>query len=736
MIERPDVVSNQSSSPGFQDYLHILRRRRAIIIQSFLLVLVAGTVLTGLQSPVYRAVSRLLVTPPSYVINSVSTDPISSLFMQPSNYSPATQVEMLQRADIRSKVAQRLGLKALPQVKVEVLEGTSIIQVAVEGENRVVVADTANAFVDIYTQDVKETATGALRNALKFASDQEESSRKRAELNFDRLSRLKKKNSLPDIENTRQSQQEIVRSLALSYNTSRAQLDEARRRIAFSEAKLTSLSKTRSDVPTWQADPSIQQLQIRIDDLDTELRALGEDLGANNQVVVSKNRLVQDLRRRMAEYKRNFADRTQRLNPVWQTLSDQIIQQEIEAAALATRAANLSSSLAEATKRLEQIPSLERLYIQYDSEWKAGIERAKYWGDRKRDIELRLQTAGQNQAVRDIEKAAVPVLPIRPNRQQNIGLAALFGLFVGLALALVLELVDDRINSPEDAERTFGLPTLGLIPLVEEEGLRLIRDIATFSPLMESYRTLRTNVNFAAVGAPMRSLLVTSSVPAEGKSTTVANLAMSFAMDGKRVIVVDADLRRPSQHKLFRETLSPGLTDLLLDTHSIEDVVRSTGVDRVSLITAGSPPPNPAELLGSGAMKRVIADLGARADIVIFDSPPSLAVADSVVLATLMDGVAVVVGFGETKRSSTRRAIDILRRANTRVFGTVLNRLSSSAGGYYYYYYYSGKYYAPVEIESTAPGTPVSAVPEGDTGSGADSALPVGRGDRGKEGDA
>jgi capsular exopolysaccharide synthesis family protein len=191
-------------------------------------------------------------------------------------------------------------------------------------------------------------------------------------------------------------------------------------------------------------------------------------------------------------------------------------------------------------------------------------------------------------------------------------------------------------------------------------------------------------------------MIVTSSVPAEGKSTTVANLAMSMAMENKRVIIVDADLRRPSQHKLFKVDSSPGLTDILLGTHRLDQVLRETGVPNVRLLPAGTPPPNPAELLGSREMQRLIDQLKEISDLVLFDSPPTLAVADSVVLSSRVDGVLLVIAFGETKKANTRKAQELLGRANAHVLGTVLNRMESPSSGYYY-----GKYYVPATIDAT-----------------------------------
>ena len=344
--------------------------------------------------------------------------------------------------------------------------------------------------------------------------------------------------------------------------------------------------------------------------------------------------------------------------------------------------------MATETARLEKFPTWESEYAKLLRDYKSYADQTALFNSKIGDLQLRQETSKATASI--LQSATVPSVPIRPKKAQNIVMAGLLGLFFGLCLALLQELFDDRINSPEEAERVLRLPNLGQVPMIEEEGLRLIKDISAFSPLMESYRSVRTNINFAAVGSPIRSLVVTSSVPAEGKSTTVANLAMAMALDSKRVIIVDADLRRPSQHKLFKIDSSPGLTDLLVGTHTIDDVLRDTGVNGVSVIPAGSPPPNPAELLGSAAMGHLLATLEASADVVLFDTPPALAVADSVVLASRTNGVVLVIGYGETKKTNTRKAIEILSRANAHVLGTILNRMDGPSSGYYY-----GKYYVP-----------------------------------------
>jgi capsular exopolysaccharide synthesis family protein len=251
---------------------------------------------------------------------------------------------------------------------------------------------------------------------------------------------------------------------------------------------------------------------------------------------------------------------------------------------------------------------------------------------------------------------------------------------------------DEIFLTQEQAEEELGVHVLGMIPMIEEEGLRLIRNTSRFSPLMESYRWLRTSIYFATVDRPVRTLLVTSSVPAEGKSTTVANLASALALDNKKVIVLDTDLRRPQLHKSFETSAWPGVTDVLVGTHGLVEVLRETTEPLVRFIPAGSPPPNPAELLGSPAMRQFLTELEGFCDIVLLDSPPcAVGVADSLVLATRVNGVLLVIG-EETRKRNVRMAMTVLSRARANVIGTAFNRIEGVSGSYYY-----GKYYVPTE---------------------------------------
>ncbi len=206
------------------------------------------------------------------------------------------------------------------------------------------------------------------------------------------------------------------------------------------------------------------------------------------------------------------------------------------------------------------------------------------------------------------------------------------------------------------------------------------------SPIAEAYRTLRTNLEFSNLDKSLRALVVTSASSEEGKSTTLANLAVTIAQSGKRVILVDADLRRPTQHQIFDLKNNAGLTDIVRDESLLANPpLQETNVPNLHVLTSGQTPPNPAEILGSKRMSEIIAALLERAEIVLLDAPPLLAVTDAAVLSSKVDGVLLVVSAGKTKRENARKAQTQLEKINARVIGAVLNNVKAESGAQYYY---------------------------------------------------
>ena len=262
------------------------------------------------------------------------------------------------------------------------------------------------------------------------------------------------------------------------------------------------------------------------------------------------------------------------------------------------------------------------------------------------------------------------------------------GLIFGFGLASIIEYLDDTIKTPTDVDQYLKTPILGTIPFLKHTAFPLMTQLSRHSALAESVRTLRSNLKFAILDEPIKTLLVTSASPAEGKTMIVANLGIGMAQAGRRVIIVDADLRHPSLHKIFGIDNSIGLTNVLVGEVDVDAVLRPAEVDGLTLLPSGPIPPNPAELLDSQPMKKLVEMLDSKADFIIFDSPPTLAVTDAQVLASNLDSVLLLLAAGEVRKDAAIGANQLLANARAKLMGVVLNKIHITREGYYYYYYH------------------------------------------------
>lgn len=293
--------------------------------------------------------------------------------------------------------------------------------------------------------------------------------------------------------------------------------------------------------------------------------------------------------------------------------------------------------------------------------------------------------------------SAVPAYRIGTTMMQKVLLGVLVGLLLGLGGAFFLEYLDQTIKNAADVQRVVGVPVLGQIPYEAKlaqsaNGKRhpivVMSALGPDDPAAEAYRALRTNVTFVGADKPLQFIAVTSPSPGEGKSTTATNLAVTLAQGGNRTILVDGDLRRPLIHRAFDLNQEPGLTDVLIGRVSQREAIRPQVTPQLDILPAGSSPPNPSELLGSGAMHALVADLRRQYDYIVIDTPPTLPVTDAAVVATSADATILVLRSGDTEENAASRAIDMLRRVNARVAGAVLNGVARRHDQYYTYYSY------------------------------------------------
>lgn len=387
--------------------------------------------------------------------------------------------------------------------------------------------------------------------------------------------------------------------------------------------------------------------------------------------------------------------------PRLSALRDRLNESEVSLRGLRSRVDILAGRIAARESELSRIPEQMTELARLERE-RESAERLALGLDQRLQ-ETRVAESAELGYAEVIRSADTPTKPVAPNRPRTILLGLLLGLGLGVTLALGRSRLDQALRRPAQL-RDLGYPVLGVIPditeLLKEDfggaerveyggreiATRLISLINPMSTAAEAYRGLRTSIQFSRPDAPIQTILVTSASPSEGKSTTAANIAIVMAQAGRRTLLIDADLRRPTAHKVFGTTRSPGLSDYLNGTQSPRDI---TVADNLDVLPAGSFVPNPAEFLGSKAFRSLLEMFRETYDIVVIDSPPVMAATDPVLLSTQMDATVVVASAGKTKDFELSYAIEELTNVGGRVVGVVLNRFDiSKEYGYRYQYAY------------------------------------------------
>ncbi|HEU4835738.1 MAG TPA: polysaccharide biosynthesis tyrosine autokinase [Pyrinomonadaceae bacterium] len=474
---------------------------------------------------------------------------------------------------------------------------------------------------------------------------------------------------------------EAAYNAAKSPEAANALVDEATKQNGDLEAKLIELRQKRALllVDATEEAPEVKEVDQQIAELDKQLK----DLRSRKSATLMTNlntRYQQALEREQSLRKAFEQQRAQTLSQNEAAINYRIIQQEIE-----TNKSLLNGLLQ---------------------------------GAKENDVVL----AGKPNNISIVDYALTPDTPVGPNRTRTVMAAFFLSIGLGLGLALFFEYLDDTVHSTEEVERVLHLPALAVIPSVGSAARRrvlggvskttalqkqgngngsghseLLMNMDSRSPLAEAYRHLRTSVLLSTAGRAPKSLLVTSSLPGEGKTTTAVNTAISLAQTGASVVIIDADMRRPRLQSIFDMQGQEGLSSILSSDASEDDMLSMVRHDEESglgVLTSGPIPPNPAELLGSDQMRRLITTLQANYTHVVIDSPPVSSFTDGVLISTMVDGVLLVVHGGKSSRHIVRRSKQLLGDVGAKIFGVVLNNVNLQSHDYYYYQsYYGQKYY-------------------------------------------
>lgn len=691
----------------FRKYVRIALKYRWLITGVMLTSIVIAAVVTFLMTPIYRATSSLQID--REAMNIVNVDGV-----QPDEGTGVgmeffqTQYELLASRALADRVATTLGLsndkafnvknssmvdtiktlimggedgnatevdlsqedraraavdKLQRIVTIAPVRGSRIVKVNIDHPNPTLAQKIANGYADVFIADNLDRRFEATSYARKFLEE--------------RLQQLKAKLEDSEKQLVKYAEDQGIIRLDDNKNLSASDLQNINDKLS------TARGERIKKELLWKQAQATDGLGLK-EILDSDA------IKANRKL---RTELAAEYQQKLAVYKPAFPLMVQLRNQIKEL--DRQVQTEVAAIKNSIEAEYLAAKEEEETllKQLEgskaEVVDQRNRSIQYNIlQREVDTNRSLYDGLLQRYKEIGVAGGVGTNNISIVDRAIKPLFPQSPNLILNMALAVLVGLLLGVMSALGLDFLDDSFKSPDDIEREFSLPVMGIIPK-PKTGRMLEQELSDpRSSLAEAYRSLRTGLQFATSEGLPRSMLVTSSQPAEGKSTTAHSLAVSLAQIGLQVLLIDADLRNASLHKRLRISNEVGLSSYLSGAKLPEDVVQASETDGLVLMTSGPLPPNPAELLTGARMPSLLTLAAESFDIVIIDSPPIMGLADSPLLSRLVQATVLVIAANETRRSTARIALKRLQMARANVIGALLNKFDAKETGYGYGYGY------------------------------------------------
>ncbi len=561
----------------------------------------------------------------------------------------------------------------LARVTVTPIRNSRLVDVSFEAGDPATSARVANGLAKAYIEQNLEYKFLSSKEASDWLSARLAEQRERVEKSEQALQRYREQTN--DAISLEDRQNIVVQKLAdLNGAVTRAKTERIEKEAAYNQVRALERDRgTIEDFPAVLANGFIQQQKAELAELQRQQAQLSEKLGANHPEMVKLGLAIRSAEAKIMAEQAKIIQATrndyERAVAQERSLTAALEQQKHEALDLNRKGIEYSVLVRDATTNRQLFESL--------------MQRTKETG-----ISGELRTSN----IRVVDPAEPPRKPIRPSTRNNLLVGILSGSVLGIGLAFLFEYLDNRIKSPKEITQHLRVPYLGMVPALFGDAPQLMTDPTAPPAFSEAFRSLRTSVVFSSADEGLKSLVVTSTAPSEGKTLVATNLAVALAQTGMRVLLIDADMRRPRVHAVFDKPRQPGLADFLVGRAKVSETVHGCGVPGLWLMSAGTVPPNPSELLSSKRYADLIASLGRHFDWAIIDTPPIMAVTDSAIAAHVATGVMFVIGAEMTDRYAAQRAIEQLQRGAVRFVGAVLNRVDLKNHSYYYSEYYRREY--------------------------------------------
>jgi polysaccharide biosynthesis transport protein len=709
-LERNDYLSLLSTVPDdripLRVYFRVIWNRRWLITAIVLATVTLIAIRTIKQKPIYKAVGTLEIELPA---KSGST--IQDLFPTanvPDSYLQ-TQSKIVSSGQLAGQVMEKLNLSSGPQtgpsssrwsqqidfqkkLDVQVVKGSQLVQVAFQSEDPVLAAKVVNQLMALYIQQIQDDRVETASSASSWVLGQIKETRAKLDESMDALRRYEQEHQLLSVNPDRER----------LMNIDGDRLEQLQKELAIVEG--TRIEKEAIHRRVQAGDTQMLQSAFLEENLKKEAE-LQEKLADLSSKFGPNFPQVQRTQTELTEVRRILGTEKDRLSREVEAVYQSAVEQE----------ALTRGEIAEQRKKVGGGSD----QVMQDNILKRDVElnQQAYEGLLQKLQEATTSATLKTVSARIVDPAEPPAVSSYPGLGRNLGVGLAFGLAAAICIALAEELLRDTIKTPAEVELDLNVPLLGVVPAVgklilngrpeaKRHGLRigrqgkrmndkpeagqwfrLDRDGPNHYELSEAIRNLRTSLLFSLDGKGRQSVLFSSSVPSEGKTTISSNMSISLTQLGKKILMIDGDLRRPCLHRVFSLPNRPGLSEYLQEVLEWEDVVQSTNVPGLDVIVCGERPLNPAELLSSDRMRRIIDQAKLRYDLVVVDSPTLLNMADSRILASYVDSVVIIVRSRATPKVLAKQACANVRGADATIIGAVLNQLEIGDSEYSYSYY-------------------------------------------------
>jgi len=704
-----DVVHEPEAEFHLRDIWNILLKRKWTILSFLIIVVLVVTMVTFSSRPMYMATITLEIKKEKS--NILSFQELIQIDTRWFDYYE-TEYRKIKSKALAKKIVEKLqlyqhpefigtqnnGIKAASIIKIDpILENrianallghitvlpikkSRLVKVNVTSHYPKLASQIANTLGESYIEMNLENKRKATREAAKWLKKELKKAKAKLERSEEKLRRFARLHNIVSLED----KENVIMQNLIKLNES------------YAEARAERIGKESLYKQTLKGDPYSLPSVVN-NDLINKLKDTYIQLSAeyNKLSVIYKPAYpkMKRIKKQMKKIKSQIDKEVKRIV--------ESIKSDYESA---LKKEKMLEMVTEAQKK--EAMRIKELSIQYNI-LKREVEsnREIYNGLLQKNKEANVSVGISTSNIRIVDKADTPLYPYKPRKMFNIMLAIIIGLFGGVGLAFFFEYLDNTLKTPEDVEKYTRYPTLGIIPSFVSDkkvkGKKRVQPVETISftnpksMVSEAFRTMRTSIILSFINKNPKKLLVTSPSPSEGKTTVALNLAITLALAEHSVLLIDSDMRQPGLHKIFGSKNLDGFSNLLAGNAKINKVLKISKVPNLSYISSGPIPPNPTELLGTKQFSYLLAFLTKKFDYIIFDSPPTMGFADSLILSSMVDGTILVIEGGKTTIQALKKVKDLFRSINSKILGVVINNVDMKKMRYNYYYksYYKDYYY-------------------------------------------